>query len=178
MIRRRHLKAIHEHAVITAFCRFLTRAGEAASVVSYPDPPDGIVHISGRRNWVEITDAFLDDELAIDITANACDRLSDPKVPHRRFVLEPDDTFVGHLDRVINEKYHKKSIRAVAATEGPGILLVGVFTPFMMAKSVAEGHAIPIVCRAADLSPGVFDRVYCYGDGGRDEFFRVVESRT
>lgn len=178
MIRRRDLKATHERAIIAAFCRYLTRAGETASVISYPDPPDGIVHISGRRNWVEITDAFLDNELAISITANACGRLGDPKVPRHRFVLEPDDTFVGHLDRVINEKYQKKSIRAVAATEGPGILLVGVFTPFMTAKGVAEGDAIPIVCRAADLSPGVFDRVYCYGDGGPDEFFRVVESRT
>lgn len=169
MVSRRDLKYIHEEAVLSCFKAHIESGGSTLEILDRPDPPEAIVDLDGVRTWIEITDAFLDTPHAIGLTSGASDDVE--HVPDsRRLIMSPDDTFSHVLHSVIASKCHKKSMRSIAVTHGPGILLVGVFTPFTTAEEVAHDEAADVVALLEGMPRQVFEIIYVYDGTGRISF--------
>lgn len=169
MVSRKNLKNSHEEAVLRHFKAYLESKGITLQVLERPDPPEAIVEIDGEKTWIEITDAYLDKAHAISLTTSASDNVKNiPDI--RRRILEPDGTFSSVLHSVIEVKYGKKSMLAIAATQGPGILLVGIFTPFTTAEAVAHDEAVTVVELASRMPTKVFKTIYAYDGTGQRRF--------
>lgn len=172
LVRRRDLKNAHEQAVLDKFEGYLQSESVALKILARPDPPDALVEIDGERTWIEITDAFLDEEHAISLTSGACCDIE--HVPDgKRLIVEPDETFSSVLRSVIEAKYDKASLHTIATTYGPGILLVGVFTPFTTAEVVAQDEAVAVAQLASDKALKMFKAIYTY-DGVGHRAFHVL----
>lgn len=172
MVTRRELKNVHEEAVLRHFKAHLETQGVYLDILERPEPPEAIVEMDGQRTWVEITDAFLDEQHAIGLTSGAC---HDTKhIPDdKRLVINPGEMFSAALHSVIEAKCDKASMRAIADAEGPGILLVGVFTPFTTAEEVACAEAASIADLVSEKPSNVFKTIYVY-DGYGQRKFRVL----
>lgn len=169
MVNRRELKNAHEKAVLRQFSTHLENENSCLEILERPEPPEAIVEINGERTWIEITDAFLDQDHAIGLTSGAADDME--HIPDdRRLIADPDSTFSSVLHAVIGAKYDKTSMHSVAADLGPGILLVGVFTPFTTAKSVSCDEAVAIASLVSKKSIQVFDSIYVYEGTGERTF--------
>lgn len=175
MVNRRELKSIHEEAVLQHFKAHVEAQGRSLNVLDRPDPPEAIVEIDGRNTWIEITDAFLDERHAIGLTSSVCD-----DVEHRpdsgRLIVAPDESFSSALHVVIEAKYDKASMHKVSAKLGPGILLVGVFTPFTTAAEVAKDEAGAIAKLIFSKQEKIFEKIYVY-DGYGQRKFHVLYSQ-
>lgn len=167
MVSRRDLKSAHEDAVLRQFKAHLESSGSRLEIIERPEPPEAIVELDGNCTWIEITDAFLDKEHAIGLTSSAAvdvDHVPDDG----RLVLDPDATFSAALQRVINAKYDKATMQRISNAMGPGILLVGVFTPFTTAQAVAHEEAASVAKLVAQKPVQVFSTIYAYeGTGNR-----------
>jgi hypothetical protein len=169
MVSRRELKSVHEEAVLRQFATHLENEGGCLEVLGRPEPPEAIVKLNGERTWIEITDAFLDQDHAIGLTSGASDDME--HIPDDgRLIVEPDATFSSVLHSVIAAKYDKASMRSVAADLGPGILLVGVFTPFTTAEAVAHDEAAAVASLISNKPVKVFQTIYAYDGTGKRSF--------
>lgn len=175
MLNRRDLKHEHESAVLHAFKAHLQAHGVSLEILGKPEPPDAIVKLNGERTWIEITDAFLDEAYAISLSAGASHQ---PKYPSGtpRLVYNPDETFSRVFHAVIEAKYDKATMRAIAAHQGPGILLVGIFTPFATARTVAQDEAVRIERLASSKPLQIFESIYAY-DGTGQRHFHILYQR-
>lgn len=169
MVSRRDLKRVHEEAVLRQFKDHLERGGGRLEILERPEPPEAIVELNGIRTWIEITDAFLDRDHAIGLTSGASDDV-DHVPDDGRLVLAPDETFSGVLHSVIEVKYDKASMRSIAEGQGPGVLLVGIFTPFTTAEAVAHDEALAVAELASSKPVQVFDTIYAYEGTGQRSF--------
>ncbi|RZT98240.1 hypothetical protein EV681_0016 [Advenella incenata] len=175
MVSRRNLKNLHEEAVLRQFKDYLEKDGINLKILERPEPPEAIVELNGRKTWIEITDAFLDSHHAISLTSGASDDVE--HVPdHRRLIYEPDESFSAVFHSVIEAKYDKASMHSIANSQGSGILLVGVFTPFTNAVAVAQHEAEAVANLASKKSIQVFETIYTY-DGTGQRSFHVVFRR-
>lgn len=169
MVVRRDLKTVHEEAVLRKFTEHLKSDGIHMEIMSRPDPPDAVVELDGKRTWVEITDAFLDEDHAIGLTSNTSDDVE--HVPDDdRLIIAPDETFSNVLHSVIEAKYKKTSMRSIAKSQGPGILLVGIFTPFTTAKAVVQDESAAIESLVSSKHVRVFETIYVYEGTGKKSF--------
>ncbi len=174
MVSRRNLKYAHEDAVLRDFGEYLKAQGSLLEILEKPEPPEAIVEINQKRNWIEVTDAFLDQVHAIGLTSGAADDVT--HIPDsRRLIVEPEETFRESLLTVIEKKYDKGSMQTIASTNGPGILLVGVFTPFSTAREVALEEKDSIKSLVTKKSVKVFDLIYVYDGTGNREFHLVYQ---
>lgn len=169
MVSRRNLKHIHEAAVLRQFKEYLASNGIQLNVLERPEPPEAIVELNGKRTWIEITDAFLDKRHAISLTSGASDDVEN-KPDKRRLIVNPDETFSTVFRSVIEAKYDKNSMQSISANHGPGILLVGVFTPFTTASAVAHEESEIIAKMAAKKTVQVFEKIYVYEGTGQRSF--------
>ena len=169
MVARRNLKTAHEEAVLQHFKTHLEQHGIRLEILNRPDPPEAIVEVNGARTWIEITDAFLDKKHAISVTSGACDDVKHMR-DDRRLVVEPDNTFSSALYSVIEAKYDKASMQKIAETKGPGVLLVGVFTPFTNSAEVVRTEARSITELVLSKPNKVFNTIYVYDGYGQRQF--------
>ncbi len=138
-MKRHEVKEIHENAVLKNFEEYCLSQGLTFNVSSQPDPPDAFVEVNGRKTWVEITDAFLNPELAESITSYVSNDKEHRPVPkEKRIIIDPEENFNQTLKNTILKKYTKNSIGKIYQNHGQGILLVGIFTPFSDAKEMAQ----------------------------------------
>lgn len=174
MVSRRDLKSLHEDAVIQGFGDHLNDQGSLLTVLTKPDPPEAMVEIDGKIHWIEVTDAFLDKGHAIGLTSGACD-----DVPNRpdsgRLIGEPDKKFRESLLSVIETKYDKNSMQSIASANGPGILLVGIFTPFNTARGVTSEEKSSIENLINKKQTKIFGQIYLYDGTGNREFHLVYQ---
>ena len=169
MVSRRDLKNAHEKAVLQHFKAHLKVQGVTLEILDRPEPPDAIVEMGGKRTWIEITDAILDKKHAISLTTGACDDVEHIR-DDRRLMVSPDEMFSCVIHSVIEAKYDKDSMRGIAAAEGSGILLVGVFSPFIKAQEVARTEATSIADLVSTKSEKVFSAIYVYDGYGQRQF--------
>ncbi len=160
MVSRRKIKESHENSVLASFSEYLKSKGESLNVITQPDPPDAFVEISGSDTWIEITDAFFSQDVAISITSYAAD-----DVIHRPsqggLVRDPDETTISKVESVILEKLTKPTMISISNSNGKGILLVGLFGPFFDLDEVAVN--LPETLKTALANQQVFESVYLYG---------------
>ena len=167
MVSRRDLKSVHEDAVLRQFKAHIENNGGRLDILERPEPPEAIVELDGNSTWIEVTDAFLDKDHAIGLTSYAADDV-DHVPDDGRLVLEPDATFSAVLQNVISAKYDRASMQGISESKGPGILLVGVFTPFTTAEAVAHEEAESVARLVAKKTVQVFSTIYAYeGTGNR-----------
>ena len=169
MVSRRDLKGVHEEAVLRQFKAHLEKEGAHLEILDRPEPPEATVELNGERTWIEITDAFLDKAHAIGLTTGASDDV-DHIPDHGRLIVNPNARFSAVLRAVIEAKYDKTSMRKIAEDQGPGILLVGVFTPFTTAAAVAHDEAASVAELISSKSIHVFNTVYAYEGTGQRSF--------
>jgi hypothetical protein len=158
MTTRREINSKHESAVIgAALHAHNERMGGSFQVELRPDPPDAILVDGNRRPWIEHTDAFYPG-WAEDLTSFAAsDKIHRPmrRGPH----LDMDNQVAGVFAKVVIAKFNNKSYQSVVNQYGPGILVVGIESPWLDDETV---HAITehwAECGGIDLS-SVFRWVY------------------
>lgn len=169
MVIRRNLKQVHEDAVLQQFSEYIKQLGNSFKVLETPDPPEAIIEINGKKTWLEVTDAFLDKEHAIALTTGISvdvNHISDSG----RLVIEPDGRFSSVLQSVIEAKYDKASMHSIFHSQGAGILLVGIFTPFASAADIVQSEAESISDLITKKSLKVFDEIYVYDGTGQITF--------
>lgn len=176
MVNRRNLKDVHENAVLSDFRKHLQNHGIVMEICSRPEPPEAMVDIGGRRTWIEITDAFLDKAHAIGLTSGAADDVTHTP-DSRRLIVDPDAIFRYQLLSVIDKKYEKSTMQKIALADGPGILLVGAFTPFNKARQIVQENKKSIEDLVSEKSIDVFDQIFIY-DGHGNREFHLVYQRT
>lgn len=174
MVKRRDLKEAHEDAVLTQFKAHLENNGRRLDILDRPEPPEAIADLDGERIWIEITDAFLDRDHAIGLTSYASDDV-DHIPDDGRIIVEPDATFSRVLLSVIEAKYEKATMQKIAEMNGPGILLVGVFTPFATAEAIAQDEAASVAKLVTSKPVSVFNTIYAYQGSGERSFHVLYE---
>lgn len=103
--------------------------GSAFSIESRPDPPDAIIWDGSTRLWVEHTDAFCSADWAQDLTSYvASDKQHRPMTPGMR--PDVDDQLATIFCKRVLEKYRKPTYIPFVAQYGPGILVVGLESPW------------------------------------------------
>ena len=163
-MKRREVKDCHEESVLSSFKEHLRSQGKILTIMERPDPPDAIVKIDHNITWIEITDAFLNGNHARSLTSYAADDTE--HVPSEEtFIFEPDQVFLGEVVNVINKKYEKATITDAYKTHGSGILLVGLYSPF-----VDRGEIVDIIAEVLKMKRNKdsrFKRIYFYDQAHR-----------
>lgn len=135
MAIRREVNSKHEAAVIyAAMLAHNEVMGTAFQVESRPDPPDAILVDGNQRTWMEHTDAFYPG-WAEDLTSFAAtDKTHRPMRTgiHRDMDNQVAKVFI----KVVIEKLNNKSYESTVDRYGPGILVVGIESPWLDEETV------------------------------------------
>jgi hypothetical protein len=158
-MNRNEIKDAHERSVVDSFARYLVGQGRTLTVQGYPDPPDAMVELDGQPGWIEITDAFIGSEFARSLTSYAADdRVHIPV--EQLSVMDPDANFSEVVRSVVEKKYAKASIGRIYERHGPGVLLVGLYSPFLGNEERAE--LIQRISAIRQQRDGRFKEIYVY----------------
>jgi hypothetical protein len=161
MNKRRPVKDKHERFLVDAFISWwASQTGEQFRVISrpHPQPPEAIVQSDRRTTWIEVTDAFHSEEWGQDLYSNAT-----PGETHRPMGPGPfmnmDAESAKRFVRVLKKKLSKESYAKAREKYGPGILLVGMQSPWF------DGETCDLMreeCQTTDWSTdrGYFSHVF------------------
>lgn len=159
VMNRRDIKKAHEQSVLRSFKRYLEGVGRALQIVGYPDPPDAVVVLDGRPCWIEITDAFIGADFARSLTSFAADDVE--YIPAgREAAVNPEENFADEVVAVVEKKYAKASITEVYQASGAGILLVGLYSPFIFEREVTQ--IVDLLSAVRRHHDGRFSELYVY----------------
>ncbi|AZG73479.1 hypothetical protein [Shewanella livingstonensis] len=158
MVSRRKIKEAHENSVLASFGEYLKGKGQSLTVKTQPDPPDAFVEIDGTDTWIEITDAFYSQDVAISITSYGADDV--PHRPSQGGLISDPDEITNKVVSVISEKLNKQTMTSIANSNGKGILLVGLYGPFFDLDEVVNNLPKTLINDLANQQ--VFGSVYLY----------------
>lgn len=158
MTTRREVNSKHESAVIGAALHAHNEQLETAfRVESRPDPPDAILVDGNQRTWMEHTDAFYPG-WAEDLTSYAAsDKVYRPM--QKGFHMDMDNQVAEAFAKVVLDKFNNKSYKPAVNQYGPGILVVGIESPWLDEETVQAINEKWTELGSPDLSP-VFRWVY------------------
>ena len=136
MPNRAAIQKAHELAVLNAAVEEHNRAhGLRLEVVERPDPPDAILSDGTITTWLELTDAFFSGDWARDLFSHAADE------PHRPMreggYADMDAQLATRFCELVCDKASKDSYKPFIATYGPGILVVGLESPWIGDETIA-----------------------------------------
>lgn len=158
-MNRRDIKKAHEQSVLRSFKRYLEGSGRSLEILDYPDPPDAIVVLDGSPCWIEITDAFIGADFARSLTSFAADDVE--YIPAGRgMTVNPDDNFAEEVVAVVEKKYAKASITDIYEASGAGILLVGLYSPFVFEREITQ--IVKVLAAVRQQHDGRFSEMYVY----------------
>ena len=158
-MKRREIKDAHERSVIGSFKKHLEDAGRALTVISHPDPPDAVVEVDNQLTWLEITDAFIGPDFARSLTSYAADDTA--HIPtQRKAIRDPDARFSDVVQSVVEKKYASTSIGNIYKKSGAGVLLVGLFSPFV--GEPERDELIQCLSEMRRQGDGRFKEIYVY----------------
>lgn len=158
-MKRREVKEHHENSVLDSFVTYMTKRGHKIKICNQPDPPDAEIVLNGKKTWIEITDAFFSDEFARSLSSYMPDDV--PHIPSGGgIVLDPDARFREIVTDVVEKKYQKQSIKSIFKSKGPGILLVGLYSPFLDPDEIRCIRQE--ISDQSKLHDGRFSEVYVY----------------
>ncbi len=169
LMKRREAKDVHEKTVLDSFKTMLAKEGRVLSILERPDPPDAIVDIDGNKSWIEITEAMFNKDYARNITSFPPDDAAHV-YSEQNLLGESEETFEQNVIKVVSKKYEKASIRSIYSTNGSGILLVGLFSPFVDIEVINDlSQVVSEIVRNNDAR---FNQVYFYDRA--HNFYKVV----
>lgn len=135
MATRRKINSKHEGAVIdAALLAHNEQMGTAFQVESRPDPPDAILVDGSQRTWMEHTDAFYPG-WAEDLTSYAAsDKIHRPI--RNGLHMDMDNQVAEAFVTIVIEKLNNQSYKSAVNQYGPGILVVGLESPWLDEETV------------------------------------------
>jgi len=158
MKSRSQIQQAHEDAVLRdALAEHNRLHGLVLSVVSRPDPPDAILSDGGITTWMELTDAFFSQEWARSLSSHGSVKGHTP-MRNGEF-MDMNRQFAVNFCDLVQQKANKKSYASTIASYGPGILVVGLESPWLNRKTMDEISNEWATRGAPDIS-GTFDLVY------------------
>lgn len=165
MSNRAVVQNAHEDAVLAAaLAEHNYGLGAALEVVSRPDPPDAVLSDGVRTTWLELTDAFFSDEWARDIVGYAA---GEPHRPMRQGVYaDMDAQLARRFCDIVLQKAAKASYRPFVQQHGPGILVVGLESPWADAEDTVASINEEWAARGNPNISDIFEFVYL---GFRDD---------
>ena len=151
-------KKKHELVVLNAALAEHNRLhGLALQIVGQPDPPDAILSDGSMTTWIEHTDALYSADWARDLNTYAAN------VPHRPMeqggYVEPDAQLAEAFCRGVLDKASKSTYAPFVAKFGPGILVVGLESPWLDQDTIGEINAAWAAQGSPDIS-ATFAHVY------------------
>lgn len=108
--------------------------GISLQIVGRPDPPDAILSDGDATTWMEHTDAFFSGEWARDLITYAAAASHRPM--EQRGYFEPDAQLAAQFCRVVIEKSRKTTYRDCITQYGPGILVIGLESPWVCENTI------------------------------------------
>lgn len=157
------IQAKHEICVLKKLQKWYENDGKQLDIIDRPDPPDAIISIDGKNTWVEITDVFLSKELAESITTYAHDKKQHKPVPFEcRIVLEPEETFEENFHIVVEKKFTKITMKKCCSEYGPGILIIGLNSPFLSGPKDIVDFAKKTIRKLSSKHGKIFSKVFLY----------------
>ncbi|MBD9504608.1 hypothetical protein IB256_27775 [Pseudomonas sp. PDM17] len=134
---RKAVQQAHEHAVLAAAVAEHNRiTGGALKVTQRPDPPDAILSDGVTTTWMELTDAFFSPEWAKDIVGFAADQVHRPM--EAGLYMDMDAQLARAFCDIVRQKAAKTSYQAFINCYGPGVLVVGLESPWLDEEIVEE----------------------------------------
>lgn len=152
---------MHERFLVDAFIAWwASQTGEQFAVDSrpHPLPPEAIVKSDRRTTWIEVTDAFHSDDWAQDQYSDAT-----PEEEHKPMGPGPfvgmDAQHAKSFADLLKKKLSKDSYAKPCREHGPGILLVGMQSPWFDGETC---EMMKEACRNTDWSTdrGYFSHVF------------------
>jgi hypothetical protein len=158
MTTRREIKSKHEGAVIDAALRAHNKQlGALFQVESRPDPPDAILVDGNQRIWLEHTDVFYPG-WAEDLTSFAAsDKIHRPM--RKGFHIDMDNQVAEVFVKLVIEKFNNNSYKPAVNQYGPGLLIVGIESPWLDDETVQAINEHWAEIGSPDLS-SVFRWIY------------------
>jgi len=158
MNTRAEVKRKHETAVLNAALTEHNRLhGLALEVVDRPDPPDAILSDGNSTTWLEVTDAFFSPEWAQDLSGFASAEVHRPM--QQVGYAEPDAQIASNFCNLVLRKASKASYAGVISTYGPGILVVGLESPWLDSDTI-EAIDLEWAARGKPDISSAFQHVY------------------
>ena len=134
MATRREIKSKHEAAVINAAVRtHNVQVRGAFEIESMPDPPDAMLSDGCKRIWLEHTDAFYPGWAEHLTSYAASDKEHRPM--RKGLHMDMDNILAGEFLEVVLKKLRKKTYTHLIKQFGPGILVVGLESPWLNADT-------------------------------------------
>lgn len=135
MTTRREINFQHESAVIgAALLAHNEQVGRAFKVESRPDPPDAVLVDGNLRTWMEHTDAFYPGWAEALTSYAATDKVHRPL--RRGLHMDMDNQVAEVFAKVVLEKFNNRSYKPAVNQYGPGILVVGIESPWLDGESL------------------------------------------
>ena len=132
MNKRKEIKKEHERALIKNFLKW---HNPEYKIVGEPDPPEAIIKFGNKTTWIEVADTFFTWEYARDEYSYATpDETHIPMTPGPYF--NGDEQFANRFVKVLKDKLTKPSYLPFKRRYGPGILLIGMRSPFFDKQTV------------------------------------------
>lgn len=157
--KRRLIQDQHEQFLIDEFIRWwVSRTGEHLQVISRPNPPEVIVRSECRTTWLEVTDAFHSTEWAKSLYSYAT-----PDEEHKPMGPGPyvgmDEQTAVRFAALLKKKLSKQSYAEAHAEHGPGMLLIGMQSPWFDGETI---EMMEETCQKTDWSQdrGYFSHVF------------------
>jgi hypothetical protein len=130
MKSRAEIQNAHEIAVLTAGLAEHNRFhGLSLEVISRPDPPDAILSDGSITTWIELTDAFFSEAWARDLSSFASIKGHEPMA--RGVYMNMDMQLAENFCDLLVKKATKNSYKPLIQQHGPGILVVGLESPWL-----------------------------------------------
>ena len=131
MVTRRVLKPVNESFILNAVieehnCLFRLNL----SVEARPDPPDAILSDGATTTWLELTNTFYPEGWAQDLTSYAATDKAHQPMEHGLFT-NMDAMFAICFCDLVLKKASKPSYAPFVQRYGPGILMVGLESPWL-----------------------------------------------
>lgn len=135
MKSRAAIQEAHELAVLRVGLAEHNRiCGLNLTIVSRPDPPDAMLSDGSFTTWMELTDAFFSPEWARDLCSFASDKEHRPMA--RGLYIDMDGQLARTFCDALEHKASKLSYRPLIERYGPGILVVGLESPWLDDESI------------------------------------------
>lgn len=158
MTTRREMNFQHEFAVIdAALLAHNAQVGRAFKVESRPNPPDAVLVDGKRRTWMEHTDAFYPGWAEHLTSYAAADKVHRPM--RRGLHMDMDNQVAEVFANVTLQKFNNRSYKAAVNQYGPGILVVGIESPWLDGETLQAINEKWAELGSPDLS-SVFRWVY------------------
>lgn len=124
------IQLTHEESVLReALAEHNRRQGLALEVISRPDPPDAMLSDGTVTTWMELTDAFFSVEWARNLSSYGS--IKGYKPMRSGSFIDMDKQFAVNFCDLVQKKAGKQSYAPFIARHGPGILVVGLESPWL-----------------------------------------------